>query len=238
MMKIRLLLAVLGMAFMCSISANAAERFDYKYYGDKYPDVVSVYGYNEDELYKHYSKYGKYEGRLAFDGDIPMVPLPIEQSGSIESDILNIAVEQVNSVPYIVLERFKELSWRFILTDENIAKTELEGRYLLVNAVTSFDGSYIKVSNRRTAASTATAHEFGHFLYYIAGRFDDDNEVNTAYLKEKDNRGFALSGGNGLSDCVEFYAEVFYNYCSDKEAACRLYPITCAIIEHDLNYIR
>ncbi len=163
--------------------------------------------------------------------------IPIEESGEVKQEVLDIVQEQIEKVPDIVKDRFVEDSWRLIVTDENIAKTEFDGVYLIVNAATVCDDKYIKISNRMTAASTSTIHEFGHFLYKIAGRFDNEEDVKDAYELEKDNKGEALSGGNGLSNHREFYAEVFYLYCVNIEDAISTYPEMVSIIEKDIKSI-
>ena len=44
--------------------------FDPSFYANAYPDVVAVFGTNEKQLYNHYKKYGKKEGRLAYEGQV------------------------------------------------------------------------------------------------------------------------------------------------------------------------
>ncbi len=163
--------------------------------------------------------------------------IPIEESGEVKQEVLNIVQEQIEKVPDIVKDRFVEDSWRLIVTDENIAKTEFDGAYLIVNAATICDYKYIKISNRVTAANVSTIHEFGHFLYKVAGRFDNEEDVKDVYELEKDNKGKALSSGNGLSNHREFYAEVFYVYCNSKEDAISAYPGMVSIIEKDIESI-
>ncbi len=43
------------------------QYFDATYYAQKYPDVVAVFGYDQNMLYLHYSLCGKTEGRLPYD---------------------------------------------------------------------------------------------------------------------------------------------------------------------------
>ena len=44
--------------------------FDATFYANAYPDVVAVFGNSEAKLYNHYKKYGKKEGRMAFEGQV------------------------------------------------------------------------------------------------------------------------------------------------------------------------
>lgn len=39
--------------------------FDHVNYADTYPDLKAVYGYDKEQLWNHYKKYGKAEGRVA-----------------------------------------------------------------------------------------------------------------------------------------------------------------------------
>lgn len=39
-------------------------NFDYKFYADANPDVKAAFGYNKKNLWNHYQKYGKREGRV------------------------------------------------------------------------------------------------------------------------------------------------------------------------------
>ena len=41
------------------------DEFDYVAYADKYPDLKSVFGYDRDALYEHYTTLGIYERRIA-----------------------------------------------------------------------------------------------------------------------------------------------------------------------------
>lgn len=45
-------------------NANELNGFDATYYATKYPDVVAVYGTDEDALYLHYLNFGYNEGRF------------------------------------------------------------------------------------------------------------------------------------------------------------------------------
>ena len=49
----------------------AADRFDAAYYSKANPDVAAVYGQNVKE---HYDKYGRWEGRLPYEGAAPWRP--------------------------------------------------------------------------------------------------------------------------------------------------------------------
>lgn len=229
---------IILLSSIIEINVNAEEKFDGQFYGSMYPDVVAVYGSDESALYDHYVTYGKYEGRLAYDGDVPDVVIPIEQSGTIDRAVLNTIEEQLELVPGNIRSSFVNNKWRIVATDEDISKTEFGGAYKSIRGATLFDKSTIKIHNRLIAAKTATCHEFGHYLYSVAGRFDDSKEVEDAYQSEKDNKGKPTSGGNGLSSAIEFYAEVFYIYCSDKDYAVRYYPIMCSILEKDISSVK
>ncbi len=50
--------------------------FDPTFYAAAYPDVVAVFGTNENMLYNHYKKYGKKEGRMAFEGQVVNATAP------------------------------------------------------------------------------------------------------------------------------------------------------------------
>ena len=50
--------------------------FDPTFYAATYPDVVAVFGNNETKLYNHYKKYGKKEGRMAFEGQVVNATAP------------------------------------------------------------------------------------------------------------------------------------------------------------------
>ncbi len=50
--------------------------FDATFYANAYPDVVAVFGTNENQLYNHYKKYGKKEGRMAFEGQVVNATAP------------------------------------------------------------------------------------------------------------------------------------------------------------------
>ena len=50
--------------------------FDAAFYAAAYPDVVAVFGTNENQLYNHYKKYGKKEGRMAFEGQVVNATAP------------------------------------------------------------------------------------------------------------------------------------------------------------------
>lgn len=41
-------------------------QFDYKAYADTYPDLLAAFGYNKKNLWNHYQKFGKNEGRIAY----------------------------------------------------------------------------------------------------------------------------------------------------------------------------
>ena len=58
----------------CSINVLAAPKvmpdgqtFDPEYYAQKNPDVVQVFGTDENKLYEHYKQYGIKEGRLPYE---------------------------------------------------------------------------------------------------------------------------------------------------------------------------
>ena len=51
--------------------------FDSDFYAAAYPDVVAVFGTNENALYNHYKRYGKKEGRMAFEGQVVNAPAPV-----------------------------------------------------------------------------------------------------------------------------------------------------------------
>ena len=55
--------------------------FDATFYANAYPDVVAVFGTSESKLYNHYKKYGKKEGRLAFEGQVVNATAPPAISG-------------------------------------------------------------------------------------------------------------------------------------------------------------
>ena len=40
-------------------------NFNYVQYANTYPDVYAAFGYDRDQIYNHYVKYGKAEGRMA-----------------------------------------------------------------------------------------------------------------------------------------------------------------------------
>lgn len=70
---------VLGLG--CSITAYAQPKtmpdgtvFDAEFYAATYPDVVAVYGTNENSLYQHYLEYGASEGRMAVSASTPNSP--------------------------------------------------------------------------------------------------------------------------------------------------------------------
>ena len=44
-------------------ASMAEENFDAEFYASTYPDVVAVFGDSPEALYKHYTDYGKAEGR-------------------------------------------------------------------------------------------------------------------------------------------------------------------------------
>jgi len=44
-------------------ASMAEENFDAEFYASTYPDVVAVFGNSPEALYKHYTDYGKAEGR-------------------------------------------------------------------------------------------------------------------------------------------------------------------------------
>lgn len=50
--------------------------FDPAFYAAVYPDVVAVFGTSEKALYNHYKKYGKKEGRMAFEGQVVNATAP------------------------------------------------------------------------------------------------------------------------------------------------------------------
>ncbi|MBQ2184116.1 MAG: hypothetical protein II399_05715, partial [Lachnospiraceae bacterium] len=50
--------------------------FDPAFYAAVYPDVVAVFGTSENALYNHYKKYGKKEGRMAFEGQVVNATAP------------------------------------------------------------------------------------------------------------------------------------------------------------------
>lgn len=64
-MQYKVLPLIITLIFMlCSTTVYATDvGFDAEYYGDKYPDVVNVFGTNYNALYKHYITYGINEGR-------------------------------------------------------------------------------------------------------------------------------------------------------------------------------
>ncbi len=58
--------------------------FDPEYYAENNPDVVATLGSTTEALYKHYTQYGKVEGRKAYSGDKPSPATP----GSVERSAL------------------------------------------------------------------------------------------------------------------------------------------------------
>lgn len=222
--------------FTVNGTALANENFDAGFYAEKNPDVVEALGNDPEVLYNHYISYGKGEGRLPYEGAVTDVTVPVERLENTSDDIYNEVVNQVGYVPDKLRKCFVDSGWRLILTSENIAQTEFGGQYKSIRGMTSYTNKYIKIHNRMIAAKTAVQHEFGHFLYDLSNRFygQKQKEICDAFELEKDNLGKALSGTNGLEEPIEFYAEVFFIYCTDNENARNLYPITVAIIDNDL----
>lgn len=67
-----------GMTAMAAPQTMAdGATFDPEFYATHNPDVVAVYGTSAKSLYKHYSDYGKYEGRQAFEGDAATAHTPV-----------------------------------------------------------------------------------------------------------------------------------------------------------------
>lgn len=52
------------------LSANAEQPFDPVYYAAAYPDVVAVFGTDQQALLNHYLTYGINEGRLPYEGAV------------------------------------------------------------------------------------------------------------------------------------------------------------------------
>ncbi|MCR4649535.1 MAG: L,D-transpeptidase [Lachnospiraceae bacterium] len=50
--------------------------FDPTFYANTYPDVVAVFGLDDNKLYAHYTRYGKKEGRMAFEGQVVNATAP------------------------------------------------------------------------------------------------------------------------------------------------------------------
>lgn len=230
-------LFILVLFSLVHMNVNAEDKFDADFYGKSYPDVVREYGTDEADLYYHYCKFGKYEGRLAYAEDDPYVGVPIVQHGNISEDVLITISSQLSLIPLSIKSKFNADGWCLLATDENIAKTEFSGEYDLLRGVTNFADNYIKIDNRVAAAQTATVHEFGHYLYYICNRFENNDEVINVFNEEKNNIGKAVSSGNGLDNCREFYAEVFYLYCNYRKLAMAKYPKMLSIIEDDIASI-
>ncbi len=80
MKKVLIIITSLVLTLGCSVSVYAAPKtmkngdiFDAEVYAALYPDVVAAYGTSESKLYRHYQKYGKKEGRIAY---IPTPTVP------------------------------------------------------------------------------------------------------------------------------------------------------------------
>lgn len=69
---------ILVMSLGCSVTAYAQPKampdgnvFDAEFYAATYPDVVAVFGTDENMLYQHYVQYGISEGRMAVSAVVP-----------------------------------------------------------------------------------------------------------------------------------------------------------------------
>lgn len=59
------------------------DNFDYKRYADQYQDIKNAFGYDQEKLWNHYTKYGLNEGREAYIDPNPVTvieaPAPVEE---------------------------------------------------------------------------------------------------------------------------------------------------------------
>lgn len=81
--------------------------FDAEYYAKNNPDVVAVYGNNEDSLYQHYVDYGKNEGRLACSSTNYEETLGIEGHGKIVSSYKHYNYINSKAIIYTYEDGFK-----------------------------------------------------------------------------------------------------------------------------------
>lgn len=74
-------------AWATPVKMPNGEMFDAEYYAENNPDVTAAVGNSVDALYSHYERYGKKEGRKAYNGDTGKTALtsPVKSSITFET---------------------------------------------------------------------------------------------------------------------------------------------------------
>lgn len=161
----------------------------------------------------------------------------VETLGSISFESIMYAENEIVKLPQNIIDSFKNDNWHFYLTTENIAQTMFQGQYNSVMGGTDYGNRTIKVSHNYSYIKESCLHEFGHYVYWKNNRLaSTSDELTNAFNADVQNANI-VGITYGLNDCVEFYAEVFYQYLNGNQNVIQYCPNMINIIQSDINNI-
>ena len=166
--------------------------------------------------------------------------ITIETHGNVQREVVNLANEELDTVPEGVQRVLKEKGWKVIVTDENLNQKFYGGKMYEMYGLSYWNGAglggSIMIANEPDAAD-CTPHEIGHAVDCELGFPSASAAFAEIFRAEIQNYAPTTCSvrEHHIGSEREFFAAIFNEYCQNPEHCKAMCPRSAAFIENAIK---